>query len=66
MNTGDKVTIKRGWGYNQYDPLDFKRSDGTVQGIVVKEQHKNPNTTLFRLNDGRLASTATSGLELVG
>ena len=63
MNAGDKVTIVKGWGYNLYDPSDFKRSDGTVQGIVVKEQHLNPNTTLFRLNGGRLASTATRGLE---
>jgi hypothetical protein len=64
MRIGDTIMVKEGWGYNIYDPMGFSRSDGTVMGIVTG-WHENPNTFYFRLEDGRIASTAISGVEVV-
>lgn len=65
LDPGTRVTVKWGWTYYVRDPFYTSRtSDGTVAGIVTEKQnHPNINTTLIRLEDGLIASTATSSLE---
>ena len=60
ITTGDKVTVRKGYGYDRFNPEGFKRSDGTVTGVVT---HVTDQAAWIRLADGTVAETLTSGLE---